>query len=88
MRGRRGRAALAALIAALVLVSGVAAADAAPTRPGAPAAAPANDPVIVVNGLFGVGPARPGSTSSATRRAGSSRAPTSSTRAGPPRSTA
>jgi triacylglycerol lipase len=55
MRGRRGRAALAALTAALVLVSGVGAADAAPTGPRATAAASATDPVIVVNGLFGVG---------------------------------
>jgi len=52
MRGRRGRAAVAALAAALVLSSGVGVVDAAPA---APAAAPAKDPVIVVNGLFGVG---------------------------------
>ena len=55
MRGRRGRAAVAALTAALVLITGVGAADAAPTAPGTPAAALATDPVIVVNGLFGVG---------------------------------
>ena len=131
MRGRRGRAALAELIAALVLVSRGRRRRA--TTAGAPTAASANDPVIVVNGLFGVGFAyeplvarlradgyqvglraadarhagHPGhgpgagtprrqraqtgaarSTSSATRRAGSSQARTSSTRAGPPRSTA
>jgi len=47
---------VAAAVTALVLASGVGAVDAAPERPqAAAAAATATDPVIVVNGLFGVG---------------------------------
>ena len=51
MRGRRGQR-VAAVVTALVLASGVGVADATPARSQA---VTAKDPVIVVNGLFGVG---------------------------------